>query len=639
VSIMRLSRNIIVGVLPSSLSVRRNCINSGVYRHTVISHALSIIFSTCPPSNMLNHTLYFILLEVTSSYGLKPESEDLLAHVLHTTLAMMLLVDKSLPSEPISNLPESVIPSFILVNHLKALYTRLCNLDIVNGSTFTRILCYAIGKTPLALRPHLWTSKAVVCLARSLRATDYKCFVSLCIQLVQDVADLPPTDSLPDKKRDLSIEVHDRLAKWLEALCEHLITIRDVDPLVLQAITTLLSIAQPAGLHLRRDGLDTPQSQATSDALLCLAVLCLSFPHTSAISSYRTAAPTSILYEYCGANIDTFNPITSISLSHIAKDDSNDHVQMAVEVQSRFTALRDQATLLHSKRLFLLEAWFWSKVLSHIESLIPEINTRHDTSLYRTAFLDELERLQRETVKNIEDAERLHFANSSIAASIDQTPSKVASTARGSQFRWEELVGCWVLKTPLPVKTRRSQKRAASDMAGEDRTIDNLGEHVANLKRQRILETPLRPGTLSRAGSTSVPSEIPAQSSLELRISSSHMTPSTEEKEIVARETPVAGPTFANKKVGRRQSAFTSLLADARASRVVLHTKADDDDDVKDMTEQSSHARSNLEEWRTNRKPPKPSVTRSPRDSYDSYNSREPSSDDLNLFAYGSSEG
>ncbi|KAI0700887.1 hypothetical protein BC835DRAFT_1303903 [Cytidiella melzeri] len=588
-------------------------------KYTMVSHALSIIFSICPP----NHTLYHVLLEVTMSYGLNTESEAILYRLLQAASTRM-------ETSPLAGgAIVSPLTLSIHANYLKDLRDRLSESGVVNDRSFARILHRAIAKVPSSVRLEIWTCKAMIRLARRFRSQDYEAFITTCSHLAQDVAEI--SDSAKGKEReDLAhTRACDRLAKWLEAICGQLLVTGDLEADAdtsrheLQATAELLVYAKVAGLHLQEAQSET--SKNIADALLCLAVLCLSSSHSSALSPRLRTALIAIVRQYRGADVDTFNPITSILLSNVTKDDKHNYSQMSLQVNISFTALRRCASPLRSKRLYLLEAWFWSNVLAQVEALCPEIGSHYDTAMHRSAFVDELERIRRDTVKWIEEAERSHFAEGGTATCLDQTPSKAALVVRGSEFRWEELVGAWVHKTPLPIKRRRPPK---SVLSAEDDEFDVLDRHAA--KRPCIFETPLRPRARSIASSTSLSSYVSSRTStMTPSNSSSRMTTPLEEQENL--EEGVFSATTrahaAKDAENRRHSSFSSILADARANRVVLHAKG------------GRHAADDTEHKPTVHRPPVRFCPSPPElTAIFPFCDDELSSDDLNLFAYRSSE-
>lgn len=517
-------------------------------------------------------------------------------------------------------------------NYLRSLRDRLAS-TVINDGAFVRIVCQAVSKIPLSGRAEVWTSRAMIRLARRFRANDYEAFISLCHHLMRDVAETQSKRRPKDSEDPTYVRLCDRLAKWLETLCERIICLDDdsctppTEPTEIQATVGLLTFALTAGLHQTRSEALKP----VADAVLCLALICTSSRHSTLLSPRNRATLKTMMRAHSGTNVDTFNSISSIALSNISKEDGNDHVLMSGQVNASFASLRKWGYCLRSHKLFLLEAWFWSNILAHVEDLCPEIGSHYDSMQHRRPFADELERLRKEIVGKIEEAERRHFDDGPAGDASEQTPSKAASVIKGSQFRWEELFGCWVLKTPLPVKPRRQPKRTlAADTDGEE--DGDLDRHDA--KRACYPETPTKPRAPSVSSSISLSSYASSRSSrMTMSISprksnlSSRLTTPDEQENATAR--PVSKMTAA-----RRRSSFASILADARSNRVVLHAADDDDDDLGAVSHKGSHSRVAPEDQGRSR--PKPRVAGlCPPDVCDV---NQLSSDDLDLFAYRLSE-
>ncbi|KAI0093333.1 hypothetical protein BDY19DRAFT_989980 [Irpex rosettiformis] len=596
-------------------------------RDTIIPHALSIIFSTCPRY----HTLYVILLEVTTGRGMQAESQAILYHLFQAVLA---------PVEASCYADEPPLPPIACVSHsnyLKTLRDKVVAAGVVHDRAFSRILCSVLATLPTSIRPEIWTSQAVIRLARRFRSHDYEAFIYLCHQLCEDLTTF--SCSVKGKEREVfpRWNVRDRLAKWLELLCERLIASRDAqthtpcDRVELLAIVELLSTTRASHLHLPTDNTDA--SKGVADPILCLAVLCLSHPYRLSLPTYSIRPLLAILHDYHGPNIDTFNPITTVSLSYISN--AGDPCQLLLLINSMRSSLCRWTLTLRCERLFLLEAWFWSNVLAHLESTSPEISSHSDITSSRGVFVDELEKYRKEVVKKIEEAERMHFAGGrSIVSGVDQTPSKTLSKAQGAEFRWEELVGCWVLKTPLPANPHRSSKRSytfeESNVEEQGEDMNTLKEHTA--KQPRILATPLRrrAPSIPRSTSQSSSSYVSSRASTTPTRSSSMTTPfgESENSDVEVTSAQVEQNTKKTRTT-RRRSAFASVLADANSNRVVLHrTLARHPESDKHYKVLTPFALSPKDlPFRVS---PKPAVHTPSRDDL--------SSDDLNLFAYHSSE-
>ncbi|KAI0344609.1 hypothetical protein BDW22DRAFT_1354707 [Trametopsis cervina] len=613
-------------------------------KHTIISHALTIVLSTCPS----NHTVYSLLLDLTLSYGLISESKSLLCRLLEVACTPM-------PTSPAGGEGSLSMTLSVHSAYLTSLRDRFCKANVINDRAFAFIVRQVLQAGPSHLVTGIWDCKAIVRLARRFRSHDFESFIILCSALVHDVSTLRPTTKGKEREDSDHTLVRDRLAKWLEMLCERLINTSNVvedDTEAHQeflAITKLLTSAQAAGLHKQNE--HSTACKAVADALLSLTVLCCSSSHYSVLCKQDADALLSILREYRSPDVDTFNPVTSITLSNISKEDSGSYALTSAQATPSVQLLCRWGLLLHTKQLYLLEAWFWSNALAHVEDLCPEIGTHYNTNLHRSAFADELERLRKRIVKNIEAAEKKYYddCDQKTSSRVDQTPSKAASAIKGSEFRWEELVGCWVQKTPLPVKKSRLTAKRPRDTEPDNEAHDitqMLNDHVS--KRPRVYETPSRKrapsvssnSSLSSAYATSRSSRMSLSLSPRRSVTSSRLTTPHDEQENIKgeEEREARAPNSVPKlkvKTERRQSGFTSVLADARSNRIVLHAQ-----------EKPGTYGDSAQGLPVVPRPQKrPAVLALPRKPVEARNihlgameANEPSSDDLDLFAYRSSE-
>lgn len=522
-------------------------------------------------------------------------------------------------------------------NYLRSLRDRLSGLIVINDRTFVRILGQAISCTPMAHRPDIWTSFAMVRLARRFRANDYEAFISLCHLLLQDAIEIQLRRKPKDSGNLAFNRMCDRLAKWLETLCERMIRIEHADGIPLQELRATTELLASANLYSQSFASDV--LKPATDALLCLALLCLSTRHLLSSATYTTL--TTMLRDHRDTDADTFNPIISIALANISKKDEGHLSLMSSQIDVSFASMRDWAVRLRTHKLHLLEAWFWSNALAHIEGLCPEVGSHHISTLHRHPWADELERLRGETVAKIEKAERLHFANLGADSwGVERTPSKTTSVATASQFRWEELVGCWVLRTPLPIKPRRRPKRTLPEISDDEEDVNSLRQH--NAKRPCLTDTPKkrRPRAPSISSATSLSSYASTRSSrmsmtMSPRKTESLLRLSTPDDENIQ---PLPSSKIEKLKVARRRSSFASVLADAKSNRVVLHVDRDDVAEHKCSLREIDKP-SRREQIRGNYARPKPDLARQSMvptaSAVDLY---QLSSDDLDLFAHRLSE-
>lgn len=568
-----------------------------LFRHAIIAHSLSIILTLCP----LHHSLLAILLDVTVSYNLASESRQVLRHLFECAF-------QSIPSDGIG---DSKIPQIAHPTHSNYLTQLLDTCRRIgkhfSDRTFVQVFCDALLQASSIPTARIWTCKATINLARTLRSRDYVSFLSLCSAAGQCLASLSQADSrrsgIPMEVRnsDSLDEVACRLGKWLSHGCQRLhdLSSHPRDANGEEEIASLAEILVHASSYELARFPWSADAQVLPESLACLSTMLLAAPMTSLLTTTARLSVHSILRRLQG-RLETYGILVDVALSHLSKNDGDCSAAPALLASSCIQSLSKWTRSLRDHSYHLLEASLWSSALSHIESLTPEMGSHYDPAVHHHAFLSGLERLRYEIVRRVEDAERRCFdENAKLGTSDSQTPRK--DKLSKDQWRWEDLVGCWVQKTPMVASPAAGTKRrrsalddappAAKPKYGRQ-TMEALSDRTA--RRDVALEKrrpPTRAGSVAssstsapagrsrHAGPSAVqrsrsPARPPSSASASASASSSRLsTPHDNQENACPSRSSTAAPA-----ASRRKSNFASILRDAQVNRVVLHAASSDDE-------------------------------------------------------------
>lgn len=608
------------------------------FRYTIISHAISIILSTCPS----NHSLLAILLDVTVSYNLISESRILLRHMFAYVLQPFV--------------PNGFRPTAILIAHsahsrylIQLLDTcRQLQGETLSERAYIALLSETISEAPSAPTTQFWTSRATVHLARTLRSRDYAAFLSLCFSVGVFLSSHSELSSRRQEKdpeaEDGLDEVAGRLGKWLSHACQHLYDLcsSTIDATALEEIeiiSDILVCANASGLHRLHWLVD---AEVLTDAIVCLSTMSVASPTSSYLSPAALASCHSILHGI-QPKPGLFDILVAVTNPQMPGAEEH-HLQTPTNIiSSTVPALQRWAHILRDRSYHLLESSLWSSALNYIESLTPETGSHYDPASHRTAFISELERLRYEIVRRVEDAERRCFNNDEkLQVSSAQTPRKGNLSNDG--WRWEDMVGCWVQKTPIctahAIGTKRRRSVVEDAMVAEKHPrIGTLSAPpVSRSAKPKKRKSSIRAGSVSSSATTGS-SEPPCSSMSHRRLTRTSFaalpspqtsTPSMDQENAFSR---LPRTKYAP---SRRMSNFTSILRDAQVNRVVLHAGTLGDENVwrgdsnGAMKRSTSAGRSSLSDDEDED---------DPKTAAGVFSTDHPSSDDaLDLFAYRSSD-
>ena len=369
--------------------------------------------------------------------------------------------------------------------------------------------------------------------------------------------------------------------------------------------------------------------------LLSMAIIVLSTPS----SAYFSAAERSIVTEFLRSTKPSTATYASL-IAFVSRPDSKDPLNPPTSsaVTGFLLALptvRLWATSLKSHRCFHHEASLWSAILSHFEALSFQAGIRQTTSC-----IGESETIRAELIASVENAELRSFGNKAATAAdgLTRTPRKeprnVTSGTPG-EWRWEEVFGCWVMKTPAPIPTRRASSTCLKRVHDDDHTPTKRRRTdfgPRGLRMTSLLgDSSLKEGPhIEISRSPSPRSTLSPTPDNEFRSSSTPATLSPEDEDVdhatpdrnLIKKIGAAGRATVKRQCpDPRRSSFRSLVADALKHRVVLHRQ-------KNPTRFLSH-----EDSGENMGPENDDFAT------DVYDTHELSSDDaLDLFASRSSE-
>ncbi|KAG2051199.1 hypothetical protein BDR06DRAFT_597072 [Suillus hirtellus] len=561
-------------------------------RHSIASHALFLVLAICPH----HHTLVSALLDICLSFGLVHESRSLLSIILE----IAFLPTTSPP--PITHPGHAFYLADLLARWVSGNSNRMPYdaIPLFSVSTFSRAVADA-----LAQQNSLWTCKAVDRFSRSVELTDIDSFVTLVDSLVETIHDHYPVQSGKGKEKEtVDIEaIRCCLHDWINRLFAVIVNTPaepadesrcpDIDSIII-----LLDRCRSYGMHTLRLG-DLIQlfQDELPDAITILA--------THLHVTYSLASYDSCLLHLLREVSPIPTTFTGL-VKHMHRGSAQDFM----------TSLQQFSSALQTHKLLQLDASLWACALHVFES------TPKGTS-------KEIQRFKLLLIDGVDEAERRLFG----AGPPDSSPAVrmpgQSKRSRGvhhrrpsGEWEWEEMVGCWIRKTPAHVKKKKK--------------IAQVALHESPVFIKRLLRRGTRRYVTQDSSRVTVPqrSARSAMGSIASRASDRLSSPSSRgsenfaedvndhywwggdnEKENLMPSSPLAERRPALKP---RHSNFSSILMDAQKNRVNLH-----DQKSPAVSISSSSKRS------------QPSLSR--KLSVYSFAAMLPSDDSMDLFAYATS--
>ncbi|KAG0704659.1 hypothetical protein DFH29DRAFT_801421, partial [Suillus ampliporus] len=395
-------------------------------RHSISSHALFLVLAICPH----HHTLVSALLDICLSFGLVHESRHLLSVILENAFLSTTSPPPITHPGHVSYLAD-LLAKWISGN---SKITPSITFPLFSVSTFSRAIVDILAQSDVSL----WASKAVSRFARSVEATDIASFITLLDSLVETVHNyrpVCPSGKGKEKESPEIVVIYDRLHDWMNRLFAVISgasgALTDSRCPDIDSIVMLLSRCRSYGMHTLRLGASPEPSQdALPDAITILA--------THLYVTYSLADYDSHLLHLLrevSPIPTTFAPL----VEHMHRSSAQDFI----------SSLQQSSSTLQNHNLFRLDASLWACALRVFES------TPKGTS-------KEMQRIKFLLIDGVDEAERRLFGagppNSSPAVRLpgQSNRSRHAHHRRPSgEWEWEEMVGCWIRKTPVHVQKKR----------------------------------------------------------------------------------------------------------------------------------------------------------------------------------------
>ncbi|KAF9222612.1 hypothetical protein BS17DRAFT_783135 [Gyrodon lividus] len=523
-------------------------------RFSVVSHALSMILCICTP----HHTLVNILLDYCLSLGLVPESTRLLTIIISQAL---------LPSNPFHEPPitHPAHTTYLVDLHAKWVAGNKqartpCGPQLFTTSAFCRVI---LGTLSQSLRPNchtLWTSKVLDRLMRTFERCDIDSYISIVHAFAQsfwEISGSSPNASTHERGNAHILFLRNQLSEWMTSLFDMLFPQHDnlslrSCPEVLSKICAVIDVlddCRTAQLYSFR----VSPAGSQFDLPDIITVFTTHIYVTSETSIYNTDRLLAIL--------DGARPIPTTFtklMTYLCR------LQMAQTfesfVGSFLSEIEVYSSVLRSQKLFGLDASLWACALHHFETSIASSQTRNSTLVTK---------YKRQLMDIVDTAERRCFGgdilDSSPSVPVSAHPKRTSHAHRrrpSGHWEWEEMVGCWIRKTPVHKKRKMDEESPLVHLAPL-RNIHTGTEDARTVK------------TASGSTSLSAPSSSHSSSSQSSE-SDSHTEDGSEYQEDTDKENYPGGPPSVRERsqpFRRRQSNFFSLLADAQKNRIVLHSK------------------------------------------------------------------
>lgn len=384
----------------------------------VLSHALNLVHGT----NVHDATLFTILFEVTTSYGLLNESGAFLRSLLLVAFSPISTSSTS------SRLSHPAHTTFLL-----DLRTRWVNGRLPDPA-FLSIITEVLSSTQDV---DLWTSKAVKKLAHSFCNTNIPLFMRFLCVCWSTATETAALRSKSHRNRSSNLtQLHNQLYKWVTLVVNQFpfatnsgvvlhLTAEDSDAILGFLITCLTSSLAFKAIHNGDTSLGDLQG-----AIISLTTHWLTGP-------FPSVYPSDLAFVVDRLGVVTPQTSTYDTLMQGLFSDLDFH--------NGLQALFGIAEALKSHKLLCLEASMWSCALRHIE--LPE-NERHFITIHSA---DSFNQYRHQLIDIVEDAERRCFGQSVLSLTL--TPNKnrkrtgtvvsgEASVNHG--WKWEAMVGSWI---------------------------------------------------------------------------------------------------------------------------------------------------------------------------------------------------
>ncbi|KAG2153888.1 hypothetical protein DEU56DRAFT_427280 [Suillus clintonianus] len=513
-------------------------------RHSIASHALFLVLAICPH----HHTLVSTLLDICLSFGLVHESRRLLSIILEIAF-------QSTTSPPPITHPGHV-------SYLADLFAKWVSgnsdtmpsstLPLFSISTFSRAVVDTLAQSDVSL----WACKAVTRFSRSVEVIDIDSFVTLLDSLVETIHDCHSVRSGKGKeKENLDIvAIRDRLRDWMNRLF---------------AVTASTSAELAGEFHPDIDSIVMLLDRCRSYEMHTLRLGASSQPSQDELPDAITILATHLHVAYSPADYDSrllhllrgVSPIPTTFtrlVEHMHRGSAEDFT----------TSLQRSSSVLQIHNLLQLDASLWACALRVFES------TPKGTS-------KDIQRIKLLLIDGVDEAERRLFGagppDSSPAVRLPGQSKKSCGAHHrrpSGEWEWEEMVGCWIRKTPAHVKKKRKTAHVVSHESPVFiKRLLRRGAHryaTHGSSRDTVPRKSVRSAmgsTASRACDFSSPSSRGSKNVAGDSNDCSWWSGENEKENLMpsspmAERRPVLKP---------RHSNFSSILMDAQKTRVNLH--------------------------------------------------------------------
>lgn len=379
------------------------------------------MLSICPH----HHTLVSTLLDICLSFGLVHESHRLLGLALKNALLSTTSPPPIIHPAHVSYLTD-LLARWISGNNNP---TSSNTLPLFSVSAFSRAVLGVLTQSDFSL----WSSKAISKFAGSLEAIDIDSFVTFLDILVETIHNHQLTRRSEKGKEKENLEavvLRDHLRDWMNRLfvvtagASAILADRSCCPSI-DSIILLLHRCRSYGLHtLRLSASSQPLQDALPDAITTLAAhLHVIDPRLLHLLREVSPIPT------------TFSQL----VEHMHQNTA----------QVFMTSLQQFSSALQIHNLLQLDASLWACALRVFESA-PK-GTSKETERIKLLLIDAVDEAER----------RLFGAGPSDSSPAVRLPGQ-NKRSRGAHYRrpsgeweWEEMVGCWIRKTPVHAQKKR----------------------------------------------------------------------------------------------------------------------------------------------------------------------------------------
>lgn len=329
----------------------------------------------------------------------------------------------------------------------------------------------------------LWTCKAMTRFARDIYRSDFTAYMYLCSGAMQNIPICKPS-TVPKKRsrhKHFSYErgpppdhrLPDQLVAWLSEILPCLIdTSGHHTEDFLAVLSFLKDTTSTHSFHI--------QPPQVADAILCLSTLCFRPTFYSSLPADEKEHLKSILHQV-HVRSETYDKLILSVLSGGSHTPSSSRCQTPLRHVSRnvilcstaIDTIREIARPLRARAFHRLEASLWSSTLRNVE--VTFIHSGTVTAGIGSSR--EMDALRRELVERVERAERRCFgagrsSQGGIApqdvVEVEARPESMA-VSDGEEWEWEDMVGTWVRKTPMAVKTSLIAAASAQDTSKKKR--------------------------------------------------------------------------------------------------------------------------------------------------------------------------